>query len=284
MNAHKAREYFSAHYEGSIDRGLGESFERVLKSDAQVQAEYRAFCRTMDHLNSLQELAPEPPMDLHERIMAKLDLNVWEQKQHQRTGGFTWWKTSLVATAVLAVAAFGVIRATSDSTIDVVESNVVPSMSPGARLDVKPTAEGVILNYPRVSQREVIIRDGQGNEQERLKLLNQGIENKLLTNGGEAAVLVEIEIGNSTTWIAIPGKSTSIEAVGQGDLKQLALDIANQCRIPVIVQSQEAILSPWTIDSSNAHQSAETALQAHRLKVELRGDTSEPRMLWILAN
>lgn len=285
MNAHKAREYFSAHYEGSLDRGLRESFERVLRSDAQVQAEYKAFCRTMDQLSGLTEFSIEPPADLHDRIMARLDLKEWEQKQRPQVGVFSWWKSALVAAAVIAVAAFGVIRAGQSNNALPDEANSISVPMPArARLDVKPNEEGVILNYPRVNNREVIIRDASGSEKERLHLKNQGIENKVLSNSGAEGVLVEVVIEDSHTWIALPGTGDPTPTVGQGDIKQLALDIANQCRIPVIIQCPERTLAPWTINSSDAHRSAEEALKEHNLKVELRGDQSEPRILWILEN
>lgn len=287
MNANKAREYFSAHYEGSLDRGLRESFDRVLRADAQIQAEYRAFSRTMDQLNGLSQVDVEMPNDLHDRIMARLDLNAWEQKQHQRPGVFIWWKTALVAAAVIAVAAFGVIRASQGANDPAFEAGTVnvPLMSPRARLDVKPTANGVLLNYPKVSQRDVIIRDQHGAEMERIQLLNQGIEDKALSNDGTSATMVEIVIADTHTWIALPSLQVALTpAFGSGDVRQLALDIANQCRIPVIVQGPLKDLNGWSVDSSDAHGSAEAALRDHGYKVELRGDRSEPRMLWILEN
>lgn len=287
MNASKAREYFSAHYEGSLDRGLRESFDRVLRADAQIQAEYRAFSRTMDQLNAMSEVDVEMPSDLHDRIMAKLDLNAWEQKQRQRPGVFSWWKTALVAAAVIAVAAFGVIRSAQDASDPTIEANPlnVPSMSPSARLDVKPTANGVLLNYPKVGQRVVIIRDQDGAEKERIELINQGIEDKPLSNDGVSATIVEIVISDSNTWIALPSvEPSTTPSVGSGDVRQLALDIANLCRIPVIVQGPLKDLPSWTVDSSDAHGSAQVALRDHGYKVELRGDRSEPRMLWILEN
>lgn len=284
MNAHKAREYFSAHYEGSLDRGLRESFERVLRSDAQIQAEYKAFCGTMDQLSQFGLADVEPPSDLHDRIMARLDLNAWEQKQQRRIPTFAWWKTGLVAAAVIAVAAFGAIRAGQEAPGTPTEATVVPQMSPRARLDVKPTENGVELSYPRVGNRVVSIRNAEGQEQERIELVNQAIENKLLTNEGATAAIVEIVIEDSHTWIALPGQGESPDAVGQGDIRQLALDIANQCRIPVVYQGADLNLNPWEIDSSDAHRSAEGALKNHNLKIELRGDRSEPRILWILEN
>lgn len=283
MNAHKAREYFSAHYEGSLDRGLRESFERVLRSDAQIQAEYKAFCRTMDQLGQFGIPDVEPPSDLHDRIMARLDLNAWEQKQ-QKKPAFAWWKTAFVAAAVIAIAAFGAIRAGQDTSGTPTEAGVVPQMPARARLDVKPAQNGVSLSYPRVGRRVVSILDADGQEKERIELVNQAIEGKLLTNEGSTAAIVEIVIEDAHTWIALPGQGDLIPAVGQGDIRQLALDIANQCRIPVVYQGAELDLNPWTIDSSDAHRSAETALANHNLKIELRGDRSEPRILWILEN
>src|SRR3989442_1402138 len=39
MNINKAREFFSAYYENKLDLGLKQSFERELRSDAQIQVD-----------------------------------------------------------------------------------------------------------------------------------------------------------------------------------------------------------------------------------------------------
>jgi|GEM_PF-4063019 len=42
MNAPKAREYFSAYRDGSLDKGLKQALERKFQEDGLLRAEYQA--------------------------------------------------------------------------------------------------------------------------------------------------------------------------------------------------------------------------------------------------
>ena len=93
MNIEKAREFYSAYHEGSLDKGLKQAFERQLETDAQVAAEFRLFKQAMEELSQLESEAIEVPSDLHDRISARLDLHILEQRrkkeeERQRTGSF----------------------------------------------------------------------------------------------------------------------------------------------------------------------------------------------------
>ena len=78
MNAKKAQEYFSLHFEGELTGGLLDQFERALKTDAQVQAEYRAFVHTMKTLEELKAPIAEPNFDLHEVISQRMDKHLFD--------------------------------------------------------------------------------------------------------------------------------------------------------------------------------------------------------------
>ena len=94
LNHEKAREYFSAYHEGTLERGLKETFERALSTDAQVQAEYRAFERLMGSLESLKAEAPEPEFDLHEAIARRLDKHIYDEARRAKHPIFAWWKSA----------------------------------------------------------------------------------------------------------------------------------------------------------------------------------------------
>src|SRR5947209_1700267 len=103
MNLAKARDYFSAYYEGSLERGLKQAFETRLAEDAQLQAEFAAFEKTMKGLEAFGAVEIEPPADLHERITARLDHAIWEQKRTaSRFTGLGWWKMGFMGAAVAA--------------------------------------------------------------------------------------------------------------------------------------------------------------------------------------
>ncbi len=284
MNLGKAREYFSSYYEGALERGLKESFERVLREDAQLQAEYRAFERTMNQLTAMQAEVPIPD-NLHDSIMARIDRSAWEQNQKQTSGLFHWWKPVTLGLALAAVAAIAFLKSNGADTTPTMGASLVQPTASSARLDIKANGNGVRLNLPPVEKRTVEISDVEGHVLETLKLNQQGINNKPLTNASTDATLMQISIDGSTTWIALPGSARSTASAGKGDMKTLALEIAASSGIPVVVQAK-ATNAPmtWTLKADDPHGSAEQAVAPLNMKVELRGGGDEPRLLWILDN
>lgn len=285
MNLGKAREYYSAYYEGNLDRGLREGFERVLREDAQAQAEYRAFEGTMRQLESMKSQDVETPDDLHERIMSRIDRHIWEKNQTRKSPGITWWKIALPLGIAASVIALAFVPWRSQN-MPVNQSGIVPTMTTQARLDVKASPQGVVLSYPTVDQREVVIRDAKGIILETLRLQNQGIKNKELKNESPQTILLSIDESNlGTTWLAIPGSDSNLTSTGKGTIKDMAMEIATACRVPVVLQMKSAdMVVEWKLDESDAHGTATRALESSELKVELRGDRSDVRTLWILGN
>ncbi len=284
MNLGKAREYYSAYYEGSLDRGLREGVERVLREDAQAQAEYRAFEGTMRQLESMKGLEVSEPDDLHERIMARIDRHVWEKNQTRKVAGFTWWKIALPTGVAAAAIALTLLPWRTPETNS---GGVIPfPTTTQARLDVKATANGVTVNYPVVAQRDVVIRDAKGTILEPIHLRNQGITNKELKNESQQAILLSIDESDlGTTWIAIPGTEIATTSLGKGSLREMALELASTCQIPVVLQVKSTEIElQWKMDATDAHGTSSRAVESLGLKVELRGDRSELRTLWILGN
>ena len=68
MTNDKAREFFSAYHEGTLEPGLCASLERRLEGDASLQAEYAAFAETVESLNSMRFESVEIPAYLGDRI------------------------------------------------------------------------------------------------------------------------------------------------------------------------------------------------------------------------
>ena len=71
MNQSKARDFYSAYYEGTLDFGLTQAFERALTTEAEVKAEYEQFVRVMEDLKVCKPLV-EPPEDLHLKIRERV--------------------------------------------------------------------------------------------------------------------------------------------------------------------------------------------------------------------
>ena len=92
MTHDKAREFFSAYYEGTLEPGLRASLGRRLEADARLQAEYDAFVGTVTSLDALRHEAVAIPAYLSDRIALRLD-PAFEAK------AVPFWKTLFVPRA-----------------------------------------------------------------------------------------------------------------------------------------------------------------------------------------
>src|SRR5260370_39393486 len=73
-----------------------------------MQAEYQAFQETLHELDALRFVSAPVPEDLHDKITARLDLQVWEQK---RAGGLGWtgWLRNVALGGVATAAVLGAL-------------------------------------------------------------------------------------------------------------------------------------------------------------------------------
>jgi hypothetical protein len=270
MNNGKARDYFSAFYEGSLDRGLQQAFELRLKEDAQLQAEYRAFERTMKELEGLSAVEIEPPADLHERISARLDRHIYEQKRQATPAFAGWWKSLLVGTAAAAGFFFAVVKLNTGDAPQVNTAGLLPTGP--AKLQITPSGKDVLLSYPSGDTSTIVIRDGQGAEIQRFQIKDHEMKNKPLKNEGDAAQLVQVEINQDLkTYIALPGKVVSKERSGSGSLGDLAKGLAGFYSVPVVLEVKS--LSDninWDFTQTDPLAAAHDAVRSANLKVEQR--------------
>ena len=57
MNHDKAREFFSAYYEGTLESGLRQQLEARFRADAHLKADYAAFVETIEALGELAAMS-----------------------------------------------------------------------------------------------------------------------------------------------------------------------------------------------------------------------------------
>ncbi|MEQ1935810.1 MAG: hypothetical protein ABL962_18290 [Fimbriimonadaceae bacterium] len=282
MNVNKAREYFSAHYEGSLDRGLKQSFELALKQDAQLQAEYRAFERTMLELDGLSAITVEPPEDLHERISARLDRVAWEAKQAKPSGIRAWWRVGILGTAATAVIVLAILQGNSSNGPRIMEANVIPGLAADS-LTLTPAKNGISISVP-TSKGTIKFLDVAGKELDSKNLLQGGINEQLLENSGDEANLVGIQLdAKHPLWLAIPGKGNKSFEAGTGALRDFAAAMANGYGIPILVDCENPTANVTWEGQGDVVTLSSKAVSALGLKVELR-KTNGGDILWIQQN
>jgi hypothetical protein len=244
MTLAKAKDYFSAYYEGSLDRGLKQAFETRLREDAKLQAEYRAFVRTMKELEAFGCVEVEPPSDLHDKIAARLDKAIWEQKRQKAPAlSFAWWK-GLVGVSVAAALVILVISVTKNPG-RTSESNPLGIPSVGSanvpfKFAFSASADNgriVTLSFPS-TEAKVSIKDASG------KLVSDSVApgNQEIQNGAKDVKVLNVEANSgedtiAASSVAVPGTEKNANTTGKGTVKDLAIAIAGYVQKPVVIQN-----------------------------------------------
>lgn len=294
MNADKAREHFSAYYEGAMDRGLKESFERTLNQDAQVQAEYKAFAKTMAQLESLSAPVPEPPFDLHERIAQRLDRHIYEAERKPSTNWFGGWrKVAIGGLAALAVFAAGISiinRGGGASQASIVPSPATrnapsvkkPALPDASAITLEQAEGGWKLGYTAKGSESVTIESEDGKIA-RTAELNNDVLSSTLNHTGEAAVLVSVKFSaaENPLFVVLPPATTleTLQQAGEGDLRELAKAASTFYGAPVVLAERNPVSNlKWTLQAEQAPSSIMTALNDLGYSVDQRANG----VIWIL--
>lgn len=253
MNLEKARDNFSAYYEGTLDKGLSQAFERALSNDAQVQAEYRAFSATMQQLENINIEVAEPEFDLHDRIMARLDRHRLEERNAAKPSFFANWRMMLTgaAAAVLCVVAFNGSR---NSGVN--EAKLVPVI-----------IEQLDVTRPSTDSKK--IRLNKKAEDAQATILNTRTQSKFQTtdpeliNGDAEAQTFEIILSGDPDklYVALPGTKTNVRRSGTGTILDLARAAADTYAVPVLIAVSPVDLPvSWNFSQVNARDALNQAL------------------------
>lgn len=279
MNPSKAREFFSSYFEGTLDTGLCQAFERTLRTDAELQAEYRAFEQTMDRLGSLKETQVEIPFDLRERIAARLDLHVYEQKHARRAPWISFWRPIAIG-ALGALAIIGTVLSLNRSDGERVGANVVGDFGSAPKRDAQGPGQKVYtvhLDQIVEGERLVTITNAlTGTAIGQLKVSagdNASIEIK---NSDPGVSFSKIQIqGESAMFIAVPGKASAVAGALNKDatIRGAAMRLASRYAKPVVVLAKDP-LKPLAIVQVTAVDPVAGAGEAlgEGCAVELRPD------------
>lgn len=260
MNADKAREYFSAYHEGVLERGLAETFERALRTDAQIQAEYQAFERTIQSLETMKSPVAEPEFDLHEAISRRLDKHLYEEKRRKVSPLVGWWKNLALGGLATAALVMAVIQLQSSG--DTNTAGIVPVSAPTEKLELISDVTGYRVEFSSKNATTIAIKglDGEVLVQ---KSIAAGKFKSPLTNSNPGAALLEIDISGDKeqVFVALPGTRMQPAASGMGSVKDLALALAGFYRVPVLLKVTDVGDVKWDFGPGEPHDAAETALK-----------------------
>jgi RNase H-fold protein (predicted Holliday junction resolvase) len=283
MNRDKAREFFSAYYEGSLDGGLRQTLENRLQSDDTLQAEYHAFQETMRMLEGLRHEEIELPIYLSDRIATRIE-GAQQAKSGRSLGAWGWLRGLAfagLATAAILGAVVSIVPRSSLGNF----ANVVPSMPWNASPAVEANGSGVerdrvsftvqgpdvVINYRPSVPTTVVVRSADtGDELNRFALKTEVLRSPLQNNRDFAALFsVAVEGQGTETIVAVPGKSRSAERSGQGTIKDFARVIADVYNVPVLIQAND-VRRPiaWSLSGTDALAATRAAVGSQGYNVD----------------
>lgn len=272
MSHDKAREYFSAYYEGTLERGLQETFERALSTDAQVQAEYRAFERLMSSMEVLKAEAPEPEFDLHEAIARRLDKHIYEETRRAKHPIFAWWKSAALGGLATVALVATILQLRTNQTGPGV-ANIAP-IAATERVELKSGNGQFNLHYSTSGEKTILVRAADGSVLEQRELKNGSLTSPLSNPNAKAALLkIEVTGEPGETYVALPGKRMQSGPTGEGSVKDLAQALAGYYRVPVLLTlGKEDVQLQWTFEPGDGLGAAVKALGNTKYSAQQNAD------------
>jgi hypothetical protein len=272
MNQEKARDFFSAYYEGSLEKGLLQAFEQRLGADMQLQAEYRAFARTMQELNLLREEAIEVPQYLSDRIATRIE----QARSAKQKSPFLLWLPRLAFGTFVAVAVVGSIVGIFSRGRST-EATFIPSgvEARSEAITVSQVGSRAVIHYMSATPKSVSIIDNSGQVLQSYNLAaEQALEDTELVNPNSSATRFEVKVsdGGPDIYVLIPGRNPAPSTKNYGSVMDYASALSDHFRIPVVVntKSQSKPLS-WTFDGLGAVKDASATLDGTGYEVSLSG-------------
>lgn len=268
MTTDKARDNFSAYFEKNLDQGMTEAMERTLANNAELREEYELFSQTVNELGDLRYSEIPIPIDLHRKIVTKLDAQVSKQPKQATFLHviFNARNFAIAAVAATLLVGAGLALFSANGGDDPMEAGTVgPIRKPAAPkvMTMKTTVEADGTYFTFRSPRPVnFVMRWDTNElftanPGRNETIRRRVEN---THNGPAEVKIEVD-GAVKAVLILPGTVALEAKTGEGSFEDFAKSLAGHYQVPVLVdgiQSTEQV--KWDFAAPSASQAASLAL------------------------
>lgn len=236
ISASKARDYFSAYWDGTLEPGLAAALERRLEQDTELKAEYDEFVRVMAAFEDLSKETVETPVDLHDRIMARIDRQIYESKRATRPAGiFSLWRSLAYGGAATVLIIGGILALRGgDGAFTAGFGGASNQQTLAPELRVGPD-RGLIVEWTPAGKGQLVLeRDGATIDRQSSD--RQEIQ-RALSNSSPEAELITIRVSppSRSVHVALPGTARLEPNSGQGDVRSFALALAGTYGVPVMV-------------------------------------------------
>jgi hypothetical protein len=267
MTHDKAREYFSAYHEGTLEPGLRASLERKLAGDVALRAEYEAFVETISVLDALRFETIESPSYLNDRISARLEsareittAPFWASWFGQRPAAsqanprFVW---AMGLSACLLLASIGLRGMESTEAF---QASILSGAGSG-QVDWAKADNGVTATFKGGPARELsVIPDG--GQAQTYRIASQQQLMLTLSNPNSTAHRFTVLSGKEVlATVVLPGSRPFGKKPGSGSMNEFAAALADTYRYPVVVKGKPAgDTLTWSFEDTDARKAAEQGL------------------------
>lgn len=266
MTQDKAREFFSAYYEDSLEIGLRQTLESRLRTDVALRSEYDSFVLAMEALGGLRDEEIEIPSYLSDRIATRLE--AVQEKKAASFLSFAWLRTAL-AGGLACLALAGAFLALKPGAGGVATGSLVPEGDAVAPFQVSGKDGDATLSTPATAERVYLVENGGQTRKVRSA---EGHPFSLLTNDNPAAAVFRVrpEAGGPTTLVVVPGKVRKAPTSGEGDLETFGRAISDTYGVTVtLAVARPAERVRWELENTDAVNAATASVSELGLTADL---------------
>lgn len=265
MNQEKAKEFYSAHFEGTLESGLKQTFEQKLRSDAVLRADYQAFVKTVASLDWLKTEDIEVPSFLSDRIATRLEA---ARAQKSSQGLFAWltparWALAGLATVALVGGSLSIMNTGSGKSVANLWGVIGPEPSP----KTAPGADSSMVSVVPVEMQMVSVSDGKNST----RLQPKSMQPLVNTQAEPVTFTVQVEGDKQITYVVVPGTQRSVDRKGTGTLLEFAHALSGVYQKPVQLKISDVTRTvTWNFDGTDALKDATQALDQSLYAVDLQ--------------
>ena len=267
MTQDKAREYFSAYHEGSLEPGLRASLDRRLDEDPGLRADMSAFVETVVMLDAMRHASIASPTSLSDRIATRLEnaretvipRPFWASLFAPRPAApqLAW---GVGMAALLLVSAFGLRGMRTENAT---QASALPT-SLASVVTWTKNGSNVVANFESGPARQIAVQPEGGKPQSYALAAGQRFE-LALSNPNVSARRFKVTVGaDLLATIAMPGSRLAPRRSGTGTVTEFASALAAAYGVPVVVKSMaiDSTLN-WKLDGTDPRAAADAALDGH---------------------
>lgn len=253
MNAHKVRDFFSAHHEGTLEKGLAEALERKLSEDPALRAEYAEFVQSIEWMDSLKSAEIEIPFDLNDRISAAVDRHILDNKKSKGSWFSHYWRQLALGGVAFAAIAIAIMSLNRGAGSGPGEAGFGPRAQPQSLPIFTANNKGIHLNITAKGSQSIVVREGiDGPVVHQFAVTDQTLDSPLENKSDRAALLTIEQGGQPIGRIALPGSKSLAAGKGEGTIAEFAMSIAGYYRQPVVLPTLDPKLQvKWDLQGTD---------------------------------